>query len=131
MGTSADAPALGGVYKLVVGGKGPVMKLSRGKATLPGRKQVHRFVTAGTYEKDMISLEDEPQEGGVPLLQPVMHNGQRISRHEPLEELRARCRRSLDALPEPLCALDGRAEYPVGLSPQLKALLARISHESH
>src|SRR5256885_16535617 len=42
MGTSEDAPNLGGVYKLVEDRSGPRIKLSTGKATLPGRRQVWR-----------------------------------------------------------------------------------------
>ncbi len=45
--TSIDAPALGGVYKLVElereGVSSPIAKFSEGKATLPGAHQVHRF----------------------------------------------------------------------------------------
>ena len=47
LSTSSDAPALGGVYKLVEierdGGMAPVLKLSAGKRTLPGSKQVWRL----------------------------------------------------------------------------------------
>ena len=42
MGVSADAPSLDSAYKLVAFGERPVMKLSEGKATLPGAKQVYR-----------------------------------------------------------------------------------------
>ena len=47
LSTSSDAPALGGVYKLVEiergGAMAPVLKLSAGKRTLPGSKQVWRL----------------------------------------------------------------------------------------
>ena len=43
MGVSADAPFLDLVYKLVEVDGRPVLKLSAGKATLPGRKQVWRI----------------------------------------------------------------------------------------
>ena len=43
LGTSADAPALGAVYKLVEDEGGPKLKLATGKQTLPGRKQVWRL----------------------------------------------------------------------------------------
>ena len=43
LGTSADAPTLGAVYKLVEDADGPKMKLASGKVTLPGRKQVWRL----------------------------------------------------------------------------------------
>ena len=47
MGTSGDAPSLGSVYKLVADSRGPKVKLSTGKATLPGCKQVYRFEEGG------------------------------------------------------------------------------------
>ena len=48
MGTSADRPYLDGIYKLcetqTTDGKfSPIMKLSKDKITIPGRKQVYRF----------------------------------------------------------------------------------------
>jgi nicotinate phosphoribosyltransferase len=50
LSTSRDAPALGGVYKLVEvefdGRVAPKMKLSRDKATYPYRKQVWRATAA-------------------------------------------------------------------------------------
>ncbi|MHC5035235.1 MAG: nicotinate phosphoribosyltransferase, partial [Planctomycetota bacterium] len=57
--TSADAPYLGGVYKLVAveqdGRWQPRLKLSADKATYPGPKQVHRFSTpAGELEHDCL-----------------------------------------------------------------------------
>ena len=42
MGVSADAPFVDSVYKLADFGGRPVLKLSAGKATAPGRKQVWR-----------------------------------------------------------------------------------------
>ena len=42
MGVSADAPSLDTAYKLVEYAGRPVMKLSSGKETLPGPKQVYR-----------------------------------------------------------------------------------------
>src|SRR3989337_2318161 len=42
LGTSADAPFVEGVYKLVEDAEGYRVKLSTGKATLPGRKHACR-----------------------------------------------------------------------------------------
>ena len=49
IGTSADAPSLGACYKLVEDVDGPKLKLSEGKITWPGRKQVWRGSTATTW----------------------------------------------------------------------------------
>ena len=42
MGVSGDAPSLDSAYKLVAYDGRPVLKLSAGKMTMPGAKQVHR-----------------------------------------------------------------------------------------
>ena len=64
LSTSRDAPALGGIYKLVEVERDdvpvPVMKLSGGKASYPGRKQVWRRMRGGVAYGDVIGLEDEP-----------------------------------------------------------------------
>src|SRR5947208_3091860 len=71
MGVSEDAPSLESVYKLVAYADRPVMKLSAGKATTPGAKQVFR----GEHG-DIIGLRDEPvPDGTEPLLIPVMCGG--------------------------------------------------------
>lgn len=129
MGTSADSPFLGGVYKLVAEQRAPKVKLSTGKITLPGLKQVHRFSSDGRFDHDLIALEDEPIDGGKPLLQPVMKDGKRLAAPEPLADLRARCRDGLAALPVELQELTEVTDpYPVEISDPLRELarLARV-----
>ena len=58
LGTSADAPALGGVYKLVADEHGPKMKTSTGKVSVPGRKQIYRCAE-DRYVEDIVALIDE------------------------------------------------------------------------
>src|SRR5437764_552840 len=62
--TSIDAPALGGVYKLVEvvedGRARLVMKTSTGKSTWPGRKQIWRVLDNGRATRDIVALHDEP-----------------------------------------------------------------------
>ncbi|HXF97135.1 MAG TPA: nicotinate phosphoribosyltransferase [Gaiellaceae bacterium] len=94
MGVSADAPYLDMVYKLVELDGRPVLKLSQGKATLPGRKQVWRV--PGAY--DLLGLA-EGAEDGEPLLREVMRDG-RATWSEPLPAIRERARREREALPE-------------------------------
>lgn len=121
LGTSADAPALSGVYKLVEDAQGPKVKLSQEKATWPGRKQVHRFSAGARYHHDLVSLEDETVEGGRPLLRRVMREGRRSAPPEPLTAARQRCAEALAALPDPLRLLRGPAgDYPVERSPALR-----------
>ncbi len=127
LGTSADAPSIGGVYKLVEDEKGYRIKLSTGKATLPGRKQVWRVHDDdGAPAGDVITLVDEPgPTHGVPLLHEVARGGRRLLA-ESLSEVRRRCTEQLAALPEELRQLDDTVPYAVTLSPALETLRGRM-----
>lgn len=127
LSTSADQPALGGVYKLVelmedshVRGR---IKTSPGKATLPGRKQVWRSNGAdGVFRGDVIALHDEPAPSdSEPLLTCVMRAGKRLQPSPSLDELRARARTLEARLPAPLRRLDSAPSYPVAVSERLAA----------
>ncbi|MGH9182288.1 MAG: nicotinate phosphoribosyltransferase [Acidimicrobiales bacterium] len=130
MGTSADAPALGAVYKLVEDADGPKAKRSEGKATLPGRKQVWRVRDGdGRLDHDVLALEDEEVAGGTPVLVPVMAGGSRLGPAPPLTELRDRGRETLASLPGELRRLDPRVgddDYPVEVAPGLAALAEQV-----
>lgn len=121
MGTSADSPYLGGVYKLVAQSGAPKVKLSAGKVTLPGLKQVHR-TGSGTYERDVITLDHEQVAGARPLLGRVMESGRRVQPAEPIAETRRRCSESLERLPNALRSLEDAERYPVSLSEALQEL---------
>jgi nicotinate phosphoribosyltransferase len=118
LGTSADAPSLGAVYKLVEDADGPKMKLATGKATLPGRKQVWR-----QDDRDVVGLHDESVPGR-PLLVQVMRDGARTGPPEPLDAVRDRCVDALAALPPQLRALEPAEGplWPVDTAPGLRAL---------
>ena len=79
LGVSGDAPSLGGVYKLVADSGGPRIKLSAGKITLPGCKQVWRYERDGVIDRDVIALEGEDVRGARAILEPVMLDGQRVA----------------------------------------------------
>lgn len=127
LGTSRDAPALGGVYKLVAdldaeGGWRPVAKRSPAKETLPGPKQVFRRYEGAEMAGDVIGAADEEPEGR-PLLVPALRGGERVFA-EPLETLRARSAGELAALPRRLRlpAPGERPEpYPVRFSERVLA----------
>ena len=134
LSTSNDAPALGGVYKLVEverdGRPVPVLKLSAGKRTYPGRKQVWRFVRDGRARHDLIGLADEDApEGGRPLLAQVMRDGTRTTPSPSLPDAQAACLAARDALPPDLRGLDAAPSYPVEISPALDALTNRLTAE--
>ncbi|MBM0226544.1 nicotinate phosphoribosyltransferase, partial [Micromonospora sp. ATA51] len=95
MGVSFDAPSLDSAYKLVAFGDRPVLKLSPGKATLPGPKQVFRDPAGASG--DVVGLRDEPPPAGrEPLLVPVMRGGRRLEPADPAGEVCA-ARRRFDA----------------------------------
>jgi nicotinate phosphoribosyltransferase len=124
LSTSDDAPALGGVYKLVEieldGVLRPVMKRSAGKGTWPGRKQVWRILERGIVSRDVIGLvSDPPPAGGAALLEPVMRNGQRVAPAPPLEQLRGHRAELVEMLPPAFRELSTPVDYDVEQSATL------------
>ncbi|MBN2112665.1 MAG: nicotinate phosphoribosyltransferase [Acidimicrobiia bacterium] len=130
LATGGDEPSLDAVYKLVQDASGPRMKTSTGKATLPGVKQVHRIEEHGKVFGDTIALADEAGVAGWPLLRQAMAGGRRLDPPEPLTAGRERCRAGLASLPEPLRSLEVKAEAPVRVSDELRALARRLG-EAH
>lgn len=130
LGTSEDAPTMGGVYKLVEDEQGPKVKLSTGKATLPGRKQVWRQ-TSGDGVRDTIALAGEPPpRGAEPLLAKVMAGGHTVL-PDSLDAMRGRCRGRMDALPATLADLHAVPPPPVDLSRELAALQAEMFRKNN
>jgi nicotinate phosphoribosyltransferase len=130
LGTIADQPYLDSVYKLTEYAGQARMKLSSEKSNLPGRKQVYRFYEGGKATHDVIALADETLDGE-PLLQRVMHNGERTEagRSQPLSTLQATTAQSLAHLPDRLLALEkADPPYRVDLSEALQASLDATRH---
>jgi nicotinate phosphoribosyltransferase len=123
MGVSADAPFLDMVYKAVELDGRPVLKLSEGKATLPGRKQVFR-VRDDRARHDVLALAASRGDGDA-LLVEVMRDG-RSSWDEPLEQARARARRERESLPDAVRRLDAEA-YEVRVDPELERLRSELA----
>ncbi|MBI5229444.1 nicotinate phosphoribosyltransferase, partial [Candidatus Micrarchaeota archaeon] len=95
MSTSEDRPYVDIIYKLSekmdkTGKFVPTMKLSKGKVTLPGRKQVFRVKDdSGNFVRDIIALHNEKVEGE-PLLVKVMEKGKIVYDLPTLEDVRKR-----------------------------------------
>jgi nicotinate phosphoribosyltransferase len=124
--TSSDVPALDCAYKLQEYAGVARRKLSAGKSTCPGRKQVwRRFGPDGTMAGDTLSVETDSQPGE-PLIEPVMRNGRRIAPSPTLADIRARAARDLAHLPEPLRRLEPGATYPVTVADALRRLAAEV-----
>jgi nicotinate phosphoribosyltransferase len=122
LGTSADAPSLDMAYKLVEYGGTPCLKLSQGKQTLVGAKQVwRRYDSDGWMAEDLISSRDAPRPGDEwePLLVPVVEHGQPV-RATSLSASRDRHRDEMARLPERLRRLYEPADYTVSLSDELR-----------
>ena len=125
MGVSADAPYLDSAYKLAAYDGRPVMKLSAGKTSPPGAKQVYRGP-----DGDVLALRDEPPPPGhQPLLVPVMRQGRRVSAPEPLAAAQQRCHADLAWLPPAARALRDPVPVPVRISDRLKALQDQVTHD--
>lgn len=126
MSVSDDAPALDIAYKLVAYEGRGVMKLSSGKQTLPGPKQVFRRFEDGVAQGDIIADADAFHDG-LPLLGEVMRNGRRVNAAPPLAEIRSLAARNIAALPAPVRALDkADPPYPVTVSEALRERARRI-----
>lgn len=131
MGSSVDAPFLDVIYKIseVTDESGrflPTMKLSRGKATQPGRKQVFRVQDKkGNFARDVLALENEKIKGR-PLLQKVVLRGKIIYHKRPLDRIREYALANLGRLPQDLRDVQSKYVYPVLVSPGLSKMAADL-----
>ena len=131
LGTPGDAPHLNLIYKLVEaerdGKVREAAKLSRSKVTYPGRKQVFRYAKRnGEFAGDKIALENEPANGGEPLLVEMMRAGKRVAAREPISVMRDRCIAGLSHLPRRCHQMNSTTPYPVRYSKRLKGLLEKV-----
>jgi nicotinate phosphoribosyltransferase len=127
--TSRDAPALGGVYKLVEqqlrGKQVPRIKQSAAKQTYPGRKQIRRLADKrGRFRRDVICLHDEPLDGE-PLLIPILRRGKPLHPLPPIDVLRERAADQLRRLPPRFRRIADPKPYPVSISKGLSKLRAQ------
>lgn len=124
MGVSEDAPSLESVYKLVAYDGRPVMKLSAGKATTPGPKQVFRGAAG-----DVIGLRQEsPPPGTEALLVPVMQGGRR-THLDSLDAARQRFESDLNLLPTEVKRIRNPVPLPVTVSGDAQALTTAVHSE--
>lgn len=132
IGTSADTPILDMAYKLVEYEGIGRLKLSTGKVSLVGAKQVWRHYDAdGLLDRDIIAARDEDPPGREwqQLLTPVMRGGE-VVHGDTLDQARERFAREQTRLPERLRVIDGRGEYDVRLSDELERRQDRAVRET-
>jgi len=125
LATSADAPAMGAIYKLVeteiCGIKRFTAKYSDEKGSLPGGKQLFRDTA-----RDVIARSGECGKGEA-LLRPVILGGNLIEPLPTLEQARQRAAESIAKLPEPLRQLEIAEPWPVIHSRELRELIGQAS----
>jgi nicotinate phosphoribosyltransferase len=124
MGVSADRPFLELVYKLVCLDGRPIRKLSSGKVTLAGAKQVYRRQSGtGRFEGDWLALRAEaPLTEAGPLLTPVMQGGRRCAPAQDLTGIRTYLAGQMSALPAVYKSLTEPEAYPVQTTADLETL---------
>ena len=119
---------LGGVYKLVEIEKDgewvPKMKLSSGKSTLPGRKQIWRSNEGSDEIGDVLGLASEVHSSSrdKTLLRCMMRKGKRVDEREPLSELRKRTANLVQLLPTDIRSISNPRRIPVTVSQDLRNL---------
>ena len=126
VGVSADVPYLDVVYKMVHFKDRDVRKLSPGKITLAGEKQVFRKSDQnGRYLEDIIGLRDDIIDQGKPLLKKVMENGEILHPHPPLQTIQDRFKKNFALLDDRYKSILEHKAYPVKLSKSLQKLQER------
>jgi nicotinate phosphoribosyltransferase len=127
LATSADAPSLSAVYKLVELRRDNalhyVAKFSDEKSTLPGAKQIYRYPDC-----DVIALYSECNSDftGEPLLRPIITKGELLEPSPPVAKLRSKAVSAIAALPRELRSLEETVPYTVETSPRLFELAESI-----
>jgi nicotinate phosphoribosyltransferase len=118
LATSADAPALSAVYKLVEIEGRYTAKFSNEKVTMPAAKQIWRYP-----DRDLVTRWDERAAGARPLLKPVIVGGSLIEPLPDAHTARAHASAGLAGIPPACRDLDRPAPYTVEYSRELNRLL--------
>lgn len=126
MVTSKDAPALGGIYKLVELVKDentiPKMKFSEDKATYPSKKQVYRRLdNDGFFTEDIVGLEGEGLTEKQLLVQ-IVKNGTLCYELPTINEIQKNTIENLSHLPGRYKRIKYPDSYTVAWSERLEQL---------
>jgi nicotinate phosphoribosyltransferase len=124
LATSADAPSMGTVYKLVEldisGIKRFTAKFSEHKESLPGAKQLFRL-----HDHDVLGRAAECCGGAQALLRPVILGGRLIEEFPNVNAARAHALESLALLPSEFRHIEPAAPRRLEYSKDLTALIER------
>lgn len=120
-GTSADAPYIDSVYKLVELDGRPIFKLSANKRTLPWAKTVMRRFKNDHMAGDLVinSAQSSPTPEYVELSRNVVPDGINRFPVDSIETVRRRVAENLNSLSPEFRGLVNALKYPVKLAPEL------------
>lgn len=125
--TAKPVAAIPGVYKLVADESGAKIKLSAEKKTYPGIKQVYRVKGEdGKFTHDILALENEVV-NGIPILESLVKNGERVNARRELNEIRKYCLEQVAMMPEHAMQVSVKRPYEVRISPALESLVNTLS----
>ena len=123
MGVSGDAPWFDIAYKLVEYDGRPVLKLSTGKVSWPGRKQVYRLRgVKGQLKNDFVTRRDESVPDAEPLLKKIMAQGKTLAPLPSLDQSRAALLEEFGSLPDAMKSIRNPEHYSVEFSGALREL---------
>ncbi len=132
LATSADAPSVSAVYKLVELKTREHLqytaKFSSEKSTLPGAKQIFRTAahdTLALYSECACDHEGEPQ------VRPVMIDGQVIEPLPSITAIQEYVKSAVAVLPPALLSIDEQILYPVNVSANLLQLTEELRDKVH
>lgn len=131
--TSSDDPKMEAAYKIseIIKPNGKIiskMKMSAGKISLPGRKQVYRRRQGKYWQEDIIGLDKE-KGLGQPLLKPVIKGGKSVYNLPTVPEIKSYVAEQLKFLPKKYLEIKKNYKYPVKISRKLKELIRRTKKE--
>lgn len=117
-----DHPKLEAVYKIAqtvsLGGQVEYKaKLTEGKESYPGTKQIYRVFENDKMKHDIIGLEGEDL--GIPLLMQYVKAGQIVGKFENLEEIRKEVTNNLNNLDLVYKKIKNPERYPIKISEKL------------
>jgi nicotinate phosphoribosyltransferase len=130
LATSADAPALSAVYKMVELKRGDEVfytaKFSADKSTLPGAKQIYRYP-----DRDVVAHYGECSDkfNGEPLLRPILASGELVEAMPALPAIQQRSQAMIAKLPERIRQLGKVDPYIVEISPNLLTMAQSLRDE--
>jgi nicotinate phosphoribosyltransferase len=131
LATSRDDPTIAAVYKLTEYKGIPRMKISEGKLTYPGKKQIYRiFDKNGIFKEDILMLDDEaPPPSSEALLLPVLKNGTLVSKLPELNEIQQVYLNNVNRLPEDFKVLEENHIFNLRISQKLEELTNSLKNK--